>query len=417
MRHVLMVAFHYPPLAGSPGALRARAFVSYLPRSGWQPHVLAPCTRAYAETECEAAVPPEGSIHRSWALDARRHLGWRGRYPELAAVPDRWASWAPSAVIAGLSIIRRYPIEAIWSTYPIATSHLIAATLARLSGLPWVAEFRDPVAPEASPRMQCWAQRAIERRAIKGATRSVFVTPGALADCRSRFGDFGDRFALIPNGYDDALEPVYATEEASRRPNDPVRLVHSGHLYRHGRNPDALLKAVALLKAQGRIDAGRLRIIFRNSQEDAFYQRQIDDLNLSDIISLEPRIPHAQALREQRSANGLLLLQGPEFNRQIPAKLFEYLRARKPVLALVDNGGDTAALLDELGGALRVASDDAERIAEALSMFVHELYDGRHADTGRWAVDEMALARFSRARQTETLAALLCQATAAGKAD
>lgn len=412
MRHVLMVAFHYPPLAGSAGALRARAFVSYLPRSGWQPHVLAPCASVYGETDGGASTPPEAIVHRSWALDARRHLGWKGRYPELAAVPDRWAFWAPSAIATGLAVIRKYPIEAIWSTYPIATSHLIGATLAKMSGLPWIAEFRDPVVPEAHPRMQRWAQRTIERRAINQAAYSVFVTRGALEDCRLRFGGPDDRFALIPNGFDDALEPAGgAITKAGNNRAGPIQLLHSGHLYHHGRNPAGLFKAVALLKERGEADAEQLQIIFRNSQEERTYQKQIDRLNISDVVALEPRVSHRDALVEQRMVDGLLLLQGQQFNRQVPAKLFEYLRARQPVLALIDKDGDTASLLGELGGARCTESDDPVHIAHQLLAFMEELRLYRQDGIDRWKINETVLASYSRVRQTETLAALLEKTT------
>lgn len=407
MRQVLMVAFHYPPIAGSAGALRSRAFASYLPNHGWRAHVLAPRTMAYAAVDSMAITPDTGCVHRSWALDARRHLGCKGRYLELTAVPDRWVSWAPSAIAVGLRIIRDHPIEAIWSTYPIATSHVIAASLARLTGLPWIAEFRDPVDVAACPPVQRWAQQAIERCVIGHADHTVFVTPSALADCRRRFPAAATRFSLIPNGYDESLEPAPAPpERGGIASNRPLRLLHSGHLYRPGRDPLALFEALARLKRRGSIDAEQLQIIFRNSQEESVYQDQIQRLDVGDMVTLAPWQAHKDVLNEQRAVDGLLLLQGAEFNRQVPAKFFEYLRSRRPVFALVDDDGDTAALLDELGGGTRVEIDDPAAIAEHLLYFLRRLRE-TGSNTCPWPVDEAALSQYSRAYQTAQLARIL----------
>lgn len=407
-----MIAFHYPPIAASAGALRSRAFVSYLPRNGWHAHVLAPKVSIYTETERHAFMPDAGEIHRCWGLDTRRDLGWNGRYLGLAAIPDRWISWAPAAIATGLRIIRRHPIEAIWSTYPIATSHLIASILAHRTNLPWIAEFRDPV-ERYSPgsTLQNTAQRCIERRVVRYATRTVFVTRGALADSRRRYPESADRLALIPNGYDPSLEPMQSRPSFQNR-GGPLRLLHTGQLYRDGRNPTALFDALFRLRERGLVDASRLQIIFRNSQEEAFYQQQIDQWGVGDLVSLAPCVDHRQALSEQREADGLLLLQGRRFNHQIPAKLFEYLRAHRPVLALIDRGGDTAALLDELEAGIQAAIDDPESIAAALQTFLARERHGSGRESESWVVDNHKLARYSRENQTVELARLLNDVTA-----
>ena len=88
-------------------------------------------------------VAPGTVVERAFAVDAARHLAVRGRYPAIVARPDRWAAWWLGAVPRSLAMIRKYRPAAIWSTYPIATAHTIGQTLHRLSGLPWIADFRD----------------------------------------------------------------------------------------------------------------------------------------------------------------------------------------------------------------------------------------------------------------------------------
>src|SRR5262249_37067498 len=152
-KHVLMIAYHFPPLQVSSGLQRTLRFARYLPDFGWRPIVLTTHPRAYASRDdgLLKELPDSIPVHRAFALDASRHLAVRGKYTRLFGIPDRYSSWYLGAVPAALRLIRKYRPKAIWSTYPIATAHLIGATVHRLTGLPWVADFRDPMLYEAWP--------------------------------------------------------------------------------------------------------------------------------------------------------------------------------------------------------------------------------------------------------------------------
>ena len=160
LRRVLMVAYHFPPLAGSSGIQRTLRFVQHLPALGWQPLVLTADPRAYERTSPDLLpdVPAGTVVRRAFALDTARQLSWKGRYLDALARPDRWMSWRFDGVRQGLQLIREFKPELIWSTYPIPTAHRIGLELHRRSGLPWVADFRDPMAQDgypADPRL--WA--------------------------------------------------------------------------------------------------------------------------------------------------------------------------------------------------------------------------------------------------------------------
>src|SRR5262245_39806857 len=129
MKRVLMVAFQFPPFAGSSGVQRTLRFAQHLGAFGWAPLVVSAHPRAYEAISPEllAGVPDEAIVRRTFAFDAARDLSILGRYPGFLARPDRWASWRISAVLAGLQLIRRHRPSAIWSTYPIATAHNVAA--------------------------------------------------------------------------------------------------------------------------------------------------------------------------------------------------------------------------------------------------------------------------------------------------
>ena len=208
LRSVLLVAYHFPPLAGSSGIQRTLRFVPQLPGLGWQPLVLSADPRAYERTSDDllAEVPPGTVVRRAFALDTARQLSFRGRYVGALARPDRWMSWRFDAVRQGMALIRRHRPSAIWSTYPIATAHLIGAALQRKSGLPWIADFRDPMAQEGYPADPLtWQQYdRIERQAVTSAAASTFTTPGAADEYRRRYPQAAARIHVLENGYDEA---------------------------------------------------------------------------------------------------------------------------------------------------------------------------------------------------------------------
>src|SRR6185437_1277587 len=213
---VLMIAFHFPPYGGSSGSRRTLAFSSYLPRHGWEPIVLTANTRAYERINADelGSAPTGVRVVRAFGLDAARHLAIRGRYVSALAVPDRWRTWIPFAVSAGMRVIRKLRPSLIWSTYPITSAHAIAARLAARSGLPWVADMRDPLVETdpftgilypVDPALR-QARLDIEREVMQRSARVVFCTNGAKSICVERYGeDVARRFVVIPNGYDEDI--------------------------------------------------------------------------------------------------------------------------------------------------------------------------------------------------------------------
>jgi glycosyltransferase involved in cell wall biosynthesis len=378
---VLMIAFHFPPAAMGSGHLRTLGFARYLPALGWDPIVLSARAPAYPRTAPmnDDSIPPGCLVHRAFALDAR-HLGLRGKYPGFLAQPDRWISWWPAAIWRGLQLIRRHRVRVIWSTYPIMSAHCIARTLSAITGLPWVADFRDPVASSisASNPYSVASQLRWERRVLRSAARIVFTTQGALDNYAERFPAASQegRLTVIANGYE---ENVFSNLPAAPPPlrGRPLVLLHSGLLYAEGRNPVPFFEALARLKASGSVDAQNLKVVLRASGFESTYARAIQRLGLDDIVTLAPSVSYKDALAEQAEADALLLFQGSKFDRQIPAKLYEYLRIGRPIFALVGEQGDTAKILRNTGGAELVPLNDAEKITTQLAAFIAAVREGR----------------------------------------
>ncbi|WP_420474434.1 glycosyltransferase [Noviherbaspirillum sp. ST9] len=383
VKRVLMIAFHYPPLRGSSGIQRTLKFSRYLLEYGWQPVVLTSNPRAYPSTSNDqiAEIPAEVPVHRTFALDTSRHLAYKGRYLGFLALPDRWVSWWLGAVSRGLSLIRHSRPHVIWSTYPIATAHLIGLTLHRLTGIPWVADMRDPMTDASHPtnKLTRKVYQWIERQAIIHSTKVLCTTPGTVKLYRSRFPHVpASRFCLIENGYD---EENFLSSETGVGPaplgNRPVVLVHSGVIYPSERDPRPLFEALAELLNAGKISPDSLQVVLRATGHDEYLRKLLVQYGVEAVVTLAPPVPYREALSEMLTSDGLLLLQAANCNHQIPAKLYEYLRARRPILALTDPDGDTANKLRSAGIDTIARLDSKNDIVRGILHFLDLLTSGK----------------------------------------
>jgi glycosyltransferase involved in cell wall biosynthesis len=411
VKRVLMVAFHFPPLNVSSGIQRTLRFAQYLPDSGWEPIILTVHPRAYTGVSAESLdeVPPRLTVRRAFAIDAGRHLALKGRYPQWLAIPDRWWSWWLWAVPAGLALIREFKPDILWSTYPIATAHLVAYTLHRWTGLPWVADFRDPMAQDDYPPTPAEhrAYEWIEYRTLKHCERAVFTTQGAARLYANRYADVPpSRLTIIENGYDEAAFASAEKSHAAPRGPRPLRIVHSGTIYASERDPRTFLSALSVLKRRHEIDAASVRIVLRATGCDSYMSKLIDQHEVGDIVTLEPALPYGAALAEMIDADALLILQAANCNSQVPAKLYEYLRAKRPVLALTGPGGDTAAVLRNAGIDTIAPLDSEEEIVRLFRRFVGLLRRGEAP-----VAVSAAIASASRKARAVELAAVLHAAT------
>ncbi|MFT3960001.1 glycosyltransferase [Propionivibrio sp.] len=403
-----MIAYHFPPLAGSSGIQRTLRFAQHLPKFGWEPLVLTAHPRAYERTSDDlmADVPPGVIVRRAFALDTARHLSVGGRYMAAMARPDRWMSWKFGAVREGMRMIREFAPQAIWSTYPIATAHAIGAALQKRSGLPWIADFRDPMVQDgypADPLVRKSFQQ-IEKETFSSASASTFTTPSAARTYRERFPASAGSIEVLENGYDE--ETFAQVEAAAGLPaGDRARevvLLHSGIVYPSERDPTQLFEALGQLGSSGRIAPGMLKIRFRAAVHDGFLRDLAARYGVNKFIECLPPIPYREALSEMLAADGLLVMQASNCNEQIPAKIYEYLRSKRPILALTDPHGDTAAVLRQAGIADIVRLDSVSEIQERLPSFTETIRQNSYTLPSQQAVKSA-----SREGRTAQLAGLL----------
>ncbi len=410
-KRVLMVAFHFPPVRGSSGLQRTLRFANYLPEFGWDVRVLtvSACTYQSVSREQLAHISPDVAVQRVPCLDAAKHLSLRGRYPQLFALPDRWSSWVLAALPVALWDYATWRPDLVWTTYPIATAHLIGRWVNSMTGLPWVADFRDSMTEDHYPsEPRVWhAYRRIERRVIEHASACIFTTEGTRRMYAERYpGDKARDWNVIPNGYDEgAFNAAERLMPQGRESDERVLLVHSGLLDPTDRNPTIFFDALATLRDESLISSSRIRVILRASGHDDIYRPELARRKLDDIVSLEPAIDYVEALAEMLRADGLLLFQGTPCNHQIPAKLYEYFRARRPLLCITDPDGDTAAAARAAGVSHIFPWNSREQLVSMMRAY----FSGAISDASLVA-NEGATIASSRRSQTERLAEILDRA-------
>jgi glycosyltransferase involved in cell wall biosynthesis len=306
-----------------------------------------------------------------------------------------------------MRMIQKYQPKAIFSTFPIATAHLIGLSLSKRSQLPWVADFRDAMIEDGYPQdpLTWKVHRRLEIAAVKQCARAVFTAQPTRDMYAERYPEIPEsKWAVIENGYDEDnfLDAETKLELVPLGNPGQLTLVHSGVLYPKERDPRAFFEALSRLKVAGVISAQDLQIVLRATGSDEIYRPQLIALDLQDIVRLEPAIAYRDALREMLRADGLLLFQGSVCDHQIPAKIYEYYRAGRPIVALVGPGGISAKMLKEAGVEEQADMADARQIGEVLSVFLNKLRNGTSSRVAR----DFAM-RNSRRSRTGELARLL----------
>ena len=377
---VLIVAYHFPPQAGSSGLLRSLKFCRYLPQFGWSPTVLTIHPRAYERTDVSQMgdIPADVSVIRAFGLDSQRHLSLGGRYLRASALPDRWVTWLGGAIPAGLNSIRKHNIDIILTTFPVATAVLIGYLLHILSGKPWIIDFRDSMTEEDYPKDPLTRRiyRWIERKAIQHGSRFIFTAPAAIRIYLDRYPDLSpDQCLLLPNGYDESDFEGLAPQ---RTVHNQLRLLHSGLIYPWERDPRPFFRALSRLKVEGQVSSDTLTIDLRACGAESTFQKDVEKLGIQDLVHFLPALPYRDSLQDAAEADCLFLLQAACCDHQIPAKAYEYLRLDKPILALTTHTGDTAGLLHEAGGATIVDIADENAIHAVLPKFLAEVRAGTH---------------------------------------
>jgi glycosyltransferase involved in cell wall biosynthesis len=431
VRHLLLVSHFFPPMGGG-GVQRVTKFVKYLAPQGWRVTVLAGRPEDYwmrDETLLED-VPATARVVRTAAASglgvwrrlpgagtsgtSRRSSRLFGSLRRAAAwclVPDSYVGWRPFALRAARALLQEDPPLALMSSGPPETNHLVALQLHRDTGLPWLADFRDPwFGLHLHPAPTAWhrARHARWERTVLREANAVVATTTWLGDLLAARAPGAARVHVIRNGYDPA---DFATAPpAAAAPGGRLRLVHTGMLTLT-RSAAGLLQGLRQLRQTHPElrDAFAVELVgARESANDELVQR----LGLADCVHLRDYVPHRQAIEAMREADVLVLIKHvePRFRGLVPGKLYEYMGAGRPILALVPPS-EAADLVRDGGWGEVAPPDDVASIAAALL----RLLQHRRAGSLHTVYPCRGRQQFERPAQAGELAALLDGLADAGR--
>ncbi len=381
LKRILLITYHFPPSAAS-GSCRLLGFARHLPTFGWQPLVVAPPTMPWEPIDPRLArdIPEDAIVHA---------VPYPMAAPRLLRRLAQHAVWLPRAWSACKRMIAEYRPEVILTSGPPHCVHALGHYLKRSTGLPWVADFRDPWISDGSGKKLGWTERWArrwERSVFDNADLVLANAPNACRLFQETYPNASGKIVTLTNGFDPRDSFAYGSASEGA----PIRLLHAGEIYAR-RNPAPLFEALAALNRYA--SSYRLHLLGRCDAE------VLNAPAWRDFVSLEGQRSYQDTLDAMQRADILVLFDSPGRTIGVPAKLYEYLGAGRPVLALAEPTGDTAAILRDSGVLHRIASpNDAAQIRQAL----RDLAQALHSTA---AVGNPAqLQRFTRENITGALA-------------
>jgi glycosyltransferase involved in cell wall biosynthesis len=410
---LLLVTLYFPP-AGGGGVQRPLKFASHLPALGIETHVLAPDDPKWVHEDVDLPLPTQAWIHRARYLGPRSRrladeLHGRGGL-DLALrrassvgrrllLPDENVTWNATAIPKAISIVRNEGIDVVLTTSPPGSVHLIGAAVQKATGAKWVADLRDSIvlhphrsAEGAGARAKQKARAGVARLVARQADAIVAVSEAIAEETRAI--EPRGRVVTIANGsdFDDFAGLPYSR-------GDRFRLTHAGSFFGK-RDPKPFLRALA----ESRLEDVTVRFVgdFRPGDREF-----MESLGLGDRVEVIDYVPRRESLRLQRDSDALLLLipdAGGRGRGVLSGKVFEYLAAERPVLAVVPPDGAAAELVRETGAGVVAAPDDVPGIRDALLELHSQWRDGGLNGTPltpEWRD------KLSRASRVEELADLL----------
>jgi glycosyltransferase involved in cell wall biosynthesis len=410
----MLVAHSFPPRPSS-ASRRPAALAKYLSRLGYRVVVLTSAAWGSGGVDPALEVVRARDLFSSPLNWRRRNVeAYEGRSQRPYSTRHTWASrlatpdvvavtWVPFALPAALRVARDQRIDCVITTSPPESAQLIGLALHR-RGIPWVADLRDGwrfesvLRPSFAPsdRLDRW----LEARALRRADRVVAVSEPISEDLRRRLGIHA---TTIPNGFDPE-EPLAPASSVGGL-LDPRRrsLLHTGSLASSGRSLKPLLKAVELLAKRAPDDLRRMEIVLAGPISEG-EQRMLRESSLGPTVRHVGNVERARALRLQAEADRLLVVTAGTRRGELPGKLFEYLRAGRPVLVLGERS-EAARVVKQIGAGGAAPADDPEAVAGELSAFAAGRADGFDEETLK-----RARAEYSHERIAERMAAVVDEA-------
>lgn len=386
-KKVLIIVYYFPPL-GMGGVQRVTKFAKYLPLFGWKPLVLTVKNVEYMAQDplLLEELSPEVKIVRTGSFDPLRilyvwrrfwgkrkqkddsvltSLGKRARLSSWLYFPDNKVGWIPNALIKGLALYRKEKFDLIFSTSPPPSLHLTGYLLKLLTKTPWIADFRDPwigYKLETFPTpLHLFLKKKMEKFFLQHADKVIVANPVIKEGFQRKYTDSG-KIHLVEQGYDE--------EDFQNGTNQTPGIFTLGYLgtFSPDCNPEPVFAALGELISENKIPQDKIRLKHYGLPLGIDLVALTEKYNLRNVAQSGGYLSHKEALNEMRRVSVSLLVTSDDPS-VFPAKVFEYLRLRKPIMGIVPPESQIARLLTETGAEKVVAPWDKDGIKNILLMF------------------------------------------------
>jgi hypothetical protein len=408
-------------------------FAKYLPSEGWQPVIYTPENpeQLAVDHSLETEIPAEAEVikthitepyelykkflrksgHSSEAVEVNPVNAQNKSFLQKAAMwvrgnlfrPDPRCLWIGPSVRFLKKYLEEHPVDLIVSTGPPQSMHLIGRRLALETGLPWIADFRDPWTKifyfkhlSMTRATERW-HRKMEKKVLDDASVVVAVSPLVQQEFQAMTQT---PVELITNGFDKCDFPSERYVEADGGPDKDFVITHTG-LFAADGNPTVLWKVLAD-KCASDAEFAKLLKIKLVGKTDRQIVESVKSAGLgANLIDMGYK-PHAEAIEQQRRASLLILplRKEPEYKAVLPGKLFEYLASWRPVLGIGQPDGAMSMILNSTKtGVVLDWNDEA-----SVSRFIELCWKNHLA--GRLTVEDADISQFTRKELTRRMAAL-----------
>ena len=432
MKRVLIISYYWPPTGGS-GVQRWVKFAKYLPLEGWQPVIYTPENpeQLAIDESLAAEIPAEVEVIKTRIVEPyeiyKKLLRKSGHSKEAVEVnpvnaqnksflqkvamwvrgnlfrPDPRCMWIGPSVRFLKKYLKEHPVDLIVSTAPPQSMHLIGRRLALETGLPWIADFRDPWTKifyfkhlSMTHGTERWHKK-MEKKVLDDTSVVVAVSPLVQQEFQAMTST---RVELITNGFDEcdfAAEPCHEAEGGS---DNEFCVTHTG-LFAADGNPTVLWEVLAEKCASDNAFRKALKIKLIGKTDESILTA-LNEAGLSECVKNIGYLPHSEAVEQQRNASLLILplRKEPEYKAVLPGKLFEYLASRRPVLGIGQKDGAMAMILNETKTGVVLDWEDREAIA----CHIDSCWE-KHL-TGKLVTDGADISQFTRRSLTKRMAQL-----------
>lgn len=432
MKKVLIITYYWPPTGGS-GVQRWVKFAKYLPSEGWQPVIYTPENpeQLAIDNSLAAEVSSETEVIKTHITEPyelyKKFLKKSGHSKEAVEVnpvnaqnksmvqkfamwvrgnlfrPDPRCLWIRPSVKFLKKYLKEHPVDLIVSTGPPQSMHIIGMKLASETGIPWIADFRDPWTKifyfkhlSMTKATERWHKK-MEKKVLDNASAVVAVSPLVQQEFMAMTQT---PVELITNGFDECDFVGEKCKEAQGSSESDFTITHTG-LFAADGNPTALWKVLAEKCSRDEAFKKHLKIKLVGKTDEQIISAIESEGLAENLLNLGYQ-PHSEAVAAQRSASLLILplRMEPEYKAVLPGKLFEYLASWRPVLGIGQPDGAMSMILNTTKTGLVLDWEDKESI----SRYIDYCWE-RHLK-GELTVEDADISQFARKALTKRMAEL-----------